>query len=166
MIYRSPLTISDLNNWFIISHIDYFSQFTSSWPRIQKLIKKYTFAQDQNMFCSWWRYRSLNTVFLFHNYCFLCACLGSPTYSAPEVLQGSETNMSSDLWALGCILYYMYTGTHTHTHTYTDMYTLNMIRCTHECEYVFFFLFYSLLYSVGYMQFKMILMVVLMINWI
>ncbi|XP_045899646.1 serine/threonine-protein kinase ULK4 [Micropterus dolomieu] len=35
---------------------------------------------------------------------------GSPTYSAPEVLQGSETNMSSDLWAMGCILYYMYTG--------------------------------------------------------
>ncbi|XP_051262428.1 serine/threonine-protein kinase ULK4 isoform X2 [Dicentrarchus labrax] len=35
---------------------------------------------------------------------------GSPTYSAPEVLQGSETNRSSDLWALGCILYYMYTG--------------------------------------------------------
>ncbi|XP_056235896.1 serine/threonine-protein kinase ULK4 isoform X1 [Seriola aureovittata] len=35
---------------------------------------------------------------------------GSPTYSAPEVLQGSETNISSDLWALGCILYYMYTG--------------------------------------------------------
>ncbi|AWO96963.1 putative serine/threonine-protein kinase ULK4 [Scophthalmus maximus] len=35
---------------------------------------------------------------------------GSPTYSAPEVLQGSETSMSSDLWALGCVLYYMYTG--------------------------------------------------------
>ncbi|XP_033495595.2 serine/threonine-protein kinase ULK4 [Epinephelus lanceolatus] len=35
---------------------------------------------------------------------------GPPTYSAPEVLQGSETSMSSDLWALGCILYYMYTG--------------------------------------------------------
>ncbi|MED6251678.1 hypothetical protein ATANTOWER_001225 [Ataeniobius toweri] len=35
---------------------------------------------------------------------------GSPTYSAPEVLQGSETSRSSDLWALGCILYYMYTG--------------------------------------------------------
>ncbi|XP_026149297.1 serine/threonine-protein kinase ULK4 isoform X2 [Mastacembelus armatus] len=35
---------------------------------------------------------------------------GSATYSAPEVLQGSETNVSSDLWALGCILYYMYTG--------------------------------------------------------
>ncbi|XP_040900709.1 serine/threonine-protein kinase ULK4 [Toxotes jaculatrix] len=35
---------------------------------------------------------------------------GSPAYSAPEVLQGSETNISSDLWALGCILYYMYTG--------------------------------------------------------
>ncbi|CAJ1062065.1 serine/threonine-protein kinase ULK4 [Xyrichtys novacula] len=35
---------------------------------------------------------------------------GFPAYSPPEVLQGSETNMSSDLWALGCILYYMYTG--------------------------------------------------------
>ncbi|XP_041844643.1 serine/threonine-protein kinase ULK4 [Melanotaenia boesemani] len=35
---------------------------------------------------------------------------GSPTYCAPEVLQGSESNISSDLWALGCILYYMYTG--------------------------------------------------------
>ncbi|KAM4736319.1 serine/threonine-protein kinase ULK4 isoform 2-T3 [Anableps anableps] len=35
---------------------------------------------------------------------------GSSTYSAPEVLQGSETSRSSDLWALGCILYYMYTG--------------------------------------------------------
>uniref|UniRef100_A0A7N6C2W2 Protein kinase domain-containing protein n=1 Tax=Anabas testudineus TaxID=64144 RepID=A0A7N6C2W2_ANATE len=35
---------------------------------------------------------------------------GSQTYSAPEVLQGSETSMQSDLWALGCIMYYMYTG--------------------------------------------------------
>ncbi|XP_011603705.2 serine/threonine-protein kinase ULK4 [Takifugu rubripes] len=35
---------------------------------------------------------------------------GPPAYSAPEVLQGSETSVSSDLWALGCLLYYMYTG--------------------------------------------------------
>ncbi|XP_025767581.1 serine/threonine-protein kinase ULK4 isoform X4 [Oreochromis niloticus] len=35
---------------------------------------------------------------------------GSTAYSAPEVLEGSETNMNSDLWSLGCILYYMYTG--------------------------------------------------------
>ncbi|XP_010768100.1 serine/threonine-protein kinase ULK4-like [Notothenia coriiceps] len=35
---------------------------------------------------------------------------GLPTYTAPEVLQGSETNMSSDFWALGCTLYYMYTA--------------------------------------------------------
>uniref|UniRef100_A0A096M9R7 Unc-51 like kinase 4 n=1 Tax=Poecilia formosa TaxID=48698 RepID=A0A096M9R7_POEFO len=35
---------------------------------------------------------------------------GSSTYSAPEVVQGSETSRSSDLWALGCMLYYMYTG--------------------------------------------------------
>ncbi|KAF1387604.1 hypothetical protein PFLUV_G00081580 [Perca fluviatilis] len=36
---------------------------------------------------------------------------GPPTYKAPEVLQGSQTNMISDFWALGCTLYYMYTGT-------------------------------------------------------
>ncbi|TWW79535.1 Serine/threonine-protein kinase ULK4 [Takifugu flavidus] len=35
---------------------------------------------------------------------------GPPAYSAPEVLQGSVTSVSSDLWALGCLLYYMYTG--------------------------------------------------------
>ncbi|XP_061772277.1 serine/threonine-protein kinase ULK4-like [Nerophis ophidion] len=35
---------------------------------------------------------------------------GSPIYTAPEVLQGSETTVSSDLWALGCILQCMYTG--------------------------------------------------------
>ncbi|XP_034409026.1 serine/threonine-protein kinase ULK4 [Cyclopterus lumpus] len=35
---------------------------------------------------------------------------GPPTYTAPEVLKGSETNMRSDLWALGCTLYYMFTG--------------------------------------------------------
>ncbi|KAM3873467.1 serine/threonine-protein kinase ULK4 [Diretmus argenteus] len=35
---------------------------------------------------------------------------GSPVYSAPELFQGAETSTSSDLWALGCILYYMYTG--------------------------------------------------------
>lgn len=35
---------------------------------------------------------------------------GSLFYKAPEVLLGSETNMSTDLWALGCIIYYMFTG--------------------------------------------------------
>ncbi|XP_056300936.1 serine/threonine-protein kinase ULK4 isoform X8 [Pseudoliparis swirei] len=35
---------------------------------------------------------------------------GPPAYRAPEVLKGSETNMRSDLWALGCTLYYMFTG--------------------------------------------------------
>ncbi|XP_049585340.1 serine/threonine-protein kinase ULK4-like isoform X2 [Syngnathus scovelli] len=35
---------------------------------------------------------------------------GSPIYMAPEILQGSETTSISDLWALGCVLYYMYTG--------------------------------------------------------
>ncbi|XP_057689413.1 serine/threonine-protein kinase ULK4-like isoform X1 [Corythoichthys intestinalis] len=35
---------------------------------------------------------------------------GSPTYMAPEVLRGSDNTVNSDLWALGCVLYYMYTG--------------------------------------------------------
>ncbi|XP_077431657.1 serine/threonine-protein kinase ULK4-like isoform X3 [Vanacampus margaritifer] len=35
---------------------------------------------------------------------------GTPSYTAPEVIQGSEKTFISDLWALGCILYYMYTG--------------------------------------------------------
>ncbi|XP_056142901.1 serine/threonine-protein kinase ULK4 [Lampris incognitus] len=45
---------------------------------------------------------------------------GSPVYSAPEVLQGAETSTGSDLWALGCILYYMYTGKPPF---YSDSYT-------------------------------------------
>ncbi|XP_046884372.1 serine/threonine-protein kinase ULK4 isoform X1 [Hypomesus transpacificus] len=35
---------------------------------------------------------------------------GSPLFSAPEVVKGGETTVSSDLWALGCILYNMYSG--------------------------------------------------------
>ncbi|KAI4871280.1 hypothetical protein NFI96_019807, partial [Prochilodus magdalenae] len=35
---------------------------------------------------------------------------GSPLYCAPEVLRGDTTTVSSDLWALGCILYEMFTG--------------------------------------------------------
>uniref|UniRef100_A0A671WX50 Unc-51 like kinase 4 n=1 Tax=Sparus aurata TaxID=8175 RepID=A0A671WX50_SPAAU len=68
---------------------------------------------------------------------------GSPTYSAPEVLQGSETSMSSDLWALGCILYYMYTGTHIHTHTHRHTHT-HTDKCIYLC---ILFLFCSLLCS-------------------
>ncbi|XP_072572821.1 serine/threonine-protein kinase ULK4 isoform X2 [Paramormyrops kingsleyae] len=35
---------------------------------------------------------------------------GSPTYSAPEVLTGGGSTFSSDLWALGCIIYQMFSG--------------------------------------------------------
>ncbi|XP_050987016.1 serine/threonine-protein kinase ULK4 isoform X1 [Labeo rohita] len=38
------------------------------------------------------------------------AVAGSPVYCAPEVLRGADTSVSSDLWALGCILYEMFTG--------------------------------------------------------
>ncbi|KAI7806316.1 putative serine/threonine-protein kinase ULK4 [Triplophysa rosa] len=34
----------------------------------------------------------------------------SPVYCAPEVLRGADSGFSSDLWALGCILYEMFTG--------------------------------------------------------
>ncbi|XP_029308425.1 serine/threonine-protein kinase ULK4 isoform X2 [Cottoperca gobio] len=47
---------------------------------------------------------------------------GPPTYRAPEVLLGSETNMSSDFWALGCTLYCMYTGKPPfYSDNYTEM---------------------------------------------
>ncbi|XP_006823231.1 serine/threonine-protein kinase ULK4-like [Saccoglossus kowalevskii] len=36
--------------------------------------------------------------------------LGSPIYMAPEVVDGGSHSMASDLWALGCLLYEMYTG--------------------------------------------------------
>ncbi|XP_036395440.1 serine/threonine-protein kinase ULK4 [Megalops cyprinoides] len=35
---------------------------------------------------------------------------GSPMYSAPEVVRGEESSVASDIWALGCILYEMFTG--------------------------------------------------------
>ncbi|KAJ8308456.1 LOW QUALITY PROTEIN: hypothetical protein KUTeg_013330 [Tegillarca granosa] len=35
---------------------------------------------------------------------------GPPTYMAPEVLQGGEFTILSDLWSLGCVLYEMFTG--------------------------------------------------------
>ncbi|XP_063952872.1 serine/threonine-protein kinase ULK4-like [Lytechinus pictus] len=36
--------------------------------------------------------------------------LGCPNYLAPEVLQGQPHSIATDLWALGCLLYEMYTG--------------------------------------------------------
>ncbi|XP_071025006.1 serine/threonine-protein kinase ULK4-like [Oncorhynchus clarkii lewisi] len=35
---------------------------------------------------------------------------GSPTYCAPEVVKGGDHSISSDLWALGCIFYEMFSG--------------------------------------------------------
>ncbi|XP_038077861.1 serine/threonine-protein kinase ULK4-like [Patiria miniata] len=36
--------------------------------------------------------------------------LGSPSYLAPELLQGQTHSMACDLWSLGCVLYELYTG--------------------------------------------------------
>ncbi|KAL8565090.1 hypothetical protein ACOMHN_005293 [Nucella lapillus] len=35
---------------------------------------------------------------------------GSPTYMAPELFQGGEPSIMSDLWALGCVIYEMFSG--------------------------------------------------------
>ncbi|XP_041708018.1 serine/threonine-protein kinase ULK4 isoform X2 [Coregonus clupeaformis] len=35
---------------------------------------------------------------------------GSPVYCAPEVVKGGDPSTSSDLWALGCIFYEMFSG--------------------------------------------------------
>ena len=31
-------------------------------------------------------------------------------YMAPEIIQGGEQNVLSDLWSLGCIFYHMFAG--------------------------------------------------------
>ncbi|KAM9308215.1 serine/threonine-protein kinase ULK4 [Gastrophryne carolinensis] len=35
---------------------------------------------------------------------------GSPVYAAPEVIQGADFSVSTDLWSFGCILYEMFAG--------------------------------------------------------
>jgi len=39
-----------------------------------------------------------------------CSAVGTPTYMAPELVQGSDPSFASDLWSLGCILYEMFAG--------------------------------------------------------
>uniref|UniRef100_A0AAY5F5W7 Protein kinase domain-containing protein n=1 Tax=Electrophorus electricus TaxID=8005 RepID=A0AAY5F5W7_ELEEL len=47
---------------------------------------------------------------------------GSLLYCAPEVLRGEATSIFTDLWALGCILYEMFTGKPPFfSETYTDL---------------------------------------------
>lgn len=38
--------------------------------------------------------------------------VGTPLYTAPEVLKGLRYNYQADLWSIGCILYEMVTGIH------------------------------------------------------
>ncbi|XP_059156600.1 serine/threonine-protein kinase ULK4-like [Physella acuta] len=37
-------------------------------------------------------------------------CSGSLVYMAPELIQGAQPNVLSDLWSLGCVLYQMFAG--------------------------------------------------------
>ena len=41
----------------------------------------------------------------------VCQTLGSPHHLSPEVVNGEELSKQSDLWALGCVLFEMFTGT-------------------------------------------------------
>jgi len=53
-----------------------------------------------------------NFVVFFSDSSNLICCFwsGTPTYMAPEVLQGSQPSFASDLWSLGCIFYEMFAG--------------------------------------------------------
>lgn len=43
------------------------------------------------------------------------AIAGTPTYMAPELLQGQRASVQSDLYAVGVLLYFLATGTYPHT---------------------------------------------------
>lgn len=36
--------------------------------------------------------------------------VGTVNYLAPEMIKDCEANLATDLWALGCIIFKMYTG--------------------------------------------------------
>lgn len=47
---------------------------------------------------------------------------GTPAYMAPELFDGAPASQSSDLYALGCVLHELYTGSATHdAHSLTDL---------------------------------------------
>lgn len=48
---------------------------------------------------------------LSKNYGFLHDCMGSLNYCSPELLRGEAYNEKTDIWAMGCILFEMLTGT-------------------------------------------------------
>jgi len=56
--------------------------------------------------------KDYNTYLIDTCWSLLCFCYfpGNPHYLAPEVLQGGEITILSDLWSLGCVLYEMFTG--------------------------------------------------------
>ncbi|GFR84606.1 serine/threonine-protein kinase ULK4 [Elysia marginata] len=65
---------------------------------LEELFLKFAEAGDQ------WNVQSVEEM-MQHN-----SPKGSVMYMAPELIQGAEPNVLSDLWALGCVLYEMFAG--------------------------------------------------------
>ncbi|GFO05468.1 serine/threonine-protein kinase ulk4 [Plakobranchus ocellatus] len=65
---------------------------------LEELFLKFAEAGDQ------WNVQSVEEM-MHHN-----STKGSVMYMAPELIQGAEPNVLTDLWALGCVLYEMFAG--------------------------------------------------------
>uniref|UniRef100_A0A2C9L0L6 Protein kinase domain-containing protein n=1 Tax=Biomphalaria glabrata TaxID=6526 RepID=A0A2C9L0L6_BIOGL len=78
-----------------------YADFSSSkveGENLEELFYKFAESGEQ------WNTQSVEEMMKFNKW------TGSLIYMAPELIQGAEPNVLSDLWSLGCVLYQMFAG--------------------------------------------------------